>query len=144
MLGISARNMRNLINKHDRLRKVSNRLERKEYSIPFIKALFELGLQLKDIGSKVGIKSDTVRSALESNYDKDTYEKLKQARKYMDTQKILDNNMLILSHIADMIKNGKIDELTDEYMFYAKVLFANGLMNQDGTITEEGKSVLYQ
>ena len=55
---------------------------------------------------------------------------------------IIENNRILLSEIAEKVKSGKMNELSDDNKFYAKFLFNNGFMDLEGNITYEGRQAL--
>lgn len=55
---------------------------------------------------------------------------------------IIENNRVMLTEITEKIKSGKMNELSDDNIFYAKFLINNGFIDVKGNITYEGKQAL--
>lgn len=117
-----------------------------------IKALFELSYTISEISRKIGLNETMIRKKLKSIYTEQKFDKQnhmnKVAQKYrrkgmFNTDEILDNNRVLLGEILNKIQENKLDELTDEHLFYAQILFKNGFLTHKGEITEEGKNALY-
>jgi hypothetical protein len=118
-----------------------------------IKSLFELSYSIIEISKKIDINETKVRNFLIKEYSQEQYKKIcamnsqariKRRKGMLNTDEILNNNRILLSEIIEKVKENKIDELSEENLFYAKVLFRNGLITKNGEVTQEGIDTLYQ
>lgn len=114
--------------------------------------LFESGLLPSEIAKQLDKYHRTICRVLKRNMSEDKYIKIKKENKnnkskgkrMLDTQDLLNNNRVILAEIAEKIRENKPEELSNEHLIYAKLLYKNGFINEKGEVTDEGKKALYQ
>lgn len=114
--------------------------------------LFESGLIPSEIAKSMGKYHRSICRVLKRNMSDHDYQTIKtrnknlksKGKRMFNTEDILNNNRTILAGIAEKIRENNIEEMSQEEMLYAKILFKNGFINEKGEVTEEGVNALYQ
>lgn len=151
LLGCTTRTLRNEIKRNKELKEFYNpQGNTKSFTIESVLMLFNMELTISEIASKLNTYPQLIEKLLEKRLG-DKFKEIQDRNKYLktkgdrmfDVEKILENNRVILSEIAEKIRENKTDELSTEYLTYAKILYNNGFINSKGEITESGKDALY-
>jgi hypothetical protein len=143
-LGINKRTLFNRLKNDSVLSKYI--ITRDQIDFTNLVELFRLGFSARFLANKYSCSTTLIRETLIDKMGKDEYKKtlndIKQWGKNMQPE-ITEQNRLYLAEISDKLMNNKIDELSDELLVYAKILYQNGFITKKGEVTQEGKDALY-
>jgi hypothetical protein len=140
-LGLKTRTLHNLIKKTPELKHLiksyDNGVDRDK-----IKKLLNIGISPVNLSKKFNVDVKRVYDLVDTKKSKKLRELKKQLGENMLLE-ITEQNRLYLAEISDKLMNNKIDELSDELLVYAKILYQNGFITKKGEVTQEGKDALY-